>query len=102
MGYHTWIPRALSSLGSWSTAASYNQDVAVAWAIRFVLYASCAAFLTALVACGTVDEPGIPTPVKDLSQGSHGSVAGTWNQTPHGGSDEKSNSAPQSPGTGCP
>lgn len=26
-----------------------------------------------------------------------GSALGTWNQTPHGGSDEKSNSAPSSP-----
>jgi hypothetical protein len=83
------------------SALSHSVDTAVAWTVRLVLVGSVTSILVTLANCS-----GYLSPLGTLMDGKDSfkslkSATGTWNQSPHGGTDEKSNSSPQSPDHRC-
>lgn len=62
--------------------------------LRAFTFLVCAAFLAVLLGGCNLQTLSVNGEVTPQAITLRGSALGTWNQTPHGGSDEKSNSAP--------
>lgn len=77
---------------------NYYWYLKVGWMLRLCLMLSLVLFGLAMASCATKGVQGtLNGTVVDPAISVGRSSAGTWNQTPHGGSDEKSNSAPSEP-----
>jgi hypothetical protein len=80
------------------TSSGTYGSIAITWITRILLGGSVASIAAFLIGCATSYNPfaiseRVRGQLTDLSQ-----QTGTWNHQPHGGDDEKSNSAPCS----CP
>lgn len=77
---------------------SYYRDFGICVAMRILLYTGVIASALALANCGytrsNTTVSGSAAPGSIVNQGS---TLGTWNRTPQGGIDEKSNRAPTEP-----
>jgi hypothetical protein len=76
---------------------SYYSDLVVGILLRFALVGAIAFLALSLAACSIRGEGSVPKiwePAVKAPISEPGSPAGIGNQTPHGGSDEKTNSAP--------